>query len=142
MPTHHVFCTYEVGLENQVIWDAASGCLALAFEPEVLDLNSYVFISSTSVHIVVEVMLPRSHCAKSERETCFARRDQAINVVRKGDDTGGDLQVEVCKGPPCATSARGDRFEEQGCMLWYKCSPKPAVALYRILFPPMDIRAF
>src|SRR5437016_4487553 len=95
--THHIFCTDEVSLEHQFIWDTSSGCLALTFEPEVLDFDCYVCISSTLVHIVVEVMLARSHCSEGERETWLARCNQTLNVIRESNDTASDLQIKVAK---------------------------------------------
>src|SRR5258708_34338385 len=115
--TYHLFGADEVGLEDQFIGDTRHSGLALLFEPEVLHLKGHIGIAAALKHLVVKIMLPRSHGPKREGETWLTRGDQALNILGERHHSGSDLQIKVGEGATCLCRPGSDGSEKQAVML-------------------------
>src|SRR5258708_39921627 len=126
--THHLLRADEVGFEDQFIRDTRHSCFSLLFEPEVLHLERNIRISGALIHIVIKIMLPRSHGPERECETRLPGSDQALNVVRERNHSGSDLQIYDGEGAACLCSPGGDGIEKQGGMFKDKRRAQPPSA--------------
>src|SRR5213078_1111744 len=86
-----------------------------------------ICISSALIHIVVKIMLPRSHSPEGERETWLTGGNQALNIVREGNNSGSDLEIKISEGATCLRSAGSDGIEKHGGMLGDEGGAEPAV---------------
>src|SRR6266567_1051033 len=131
--THHFLRADEVGFEDQFIRNTRRSRFTLLLEPQVLHLKRYIGISGASIHIVIKIMLPRSHGPKCKRETRLTGSDQTLNVIREGNHSGSDLQIKISESATCSCSPGRDGIEKQGGMFRDEGSAEPALAEHTIL---------
>src|SRR6266487_3229947 len=139
--TYHIFCADEVSFEHQFIRDTRRSRFALLLEPQILHLKRHIRVSGALIHVVIKIMLPRSHGPKCERETRLPGSNQALNIVRERNHSASDLQIKVGEGAACLCSPGSDGIEKQRGMFRHEGSAEPAAARNRIQLPQLDILA-